>query len=70
MQSFHRSVAGHPVVHPQASVVAGYLLLLPLPSHKARGRSHSTKICRPKTWRLGTMIWVLPRVVGDGARRP
>lgn len=70
MQSFHRSVAGHPVVHPQASVVAGYLLLHPLSSHKARGWSHSTKTYRPKTWRLGTIIQAGPGVVGDVARRP
>ena len=70
MQSFLRSVAGHPVVHPRASVVVGHLLLLLLSSHKARGRSRSMKTYRPKTCRLGTMIWVRPRVVGAGARRP
>jgi hypothetical protein len=70
MQSFLRSVAGHQVVHPQALAVEGCLLLLLLSSQKARGRPRSMKTCRPKTWRLGTMIWVRPRVVCDRARRP
>jgi hypothetical protein len=57
MQSFLRWVAGHLVVRPQASVVvAGGLLLRLLSSRKARGRSRWMKTCRPKTWRLGTMV--------------
>lgn len=70
MQSFLRSVAGHPVVRPQTSVVVGCLLLHLLSSHKARGPSGSKKTCRPKTWRLGTMIWGYPVVVGGRALRP
>ena len=71
MQSFHRSVAGHLVVRPQASVVvAGCLLLHLLSSHKARGPSRSKKTCRPKTWRLETMILEYPVVVGGRAQRP
>ena len=72
MQSFLRSVAGHLVVRPQASVVvvAGCLLLHLRSSHKAHSPSRSKKTCRPKTWRLGTMIWVCPVVVGGRALRP
>jgi len=70
MQWFLRSVAGHPVVHPQALAVEGCLLPLLLSSQKARGRPHSMKTCRPKTWRLGTMIWASSRVVCDRAQRP
>lgn len=73
MQSFLRSVAGHLVVRPQASVVvvvAGCLPLHLLSSRKAPGPSRSMKTSRPKTWRLGTMIWVCPVVVGGRAQRP
>ena len=70
MQSFLRSVAGHLVVRLQASVVVGCLLLHLLSSQKARGPPRSMKTCRPKTWRLGTMIWVCPVVVGGRAQRP
>jgi hypothetical protein len=71
MQSFLRWVAGHPVVRPQVFVVVvGCLLLHLLSSRKAPGQSHSRKTCRPKTWRLGTMVWASLLVVGDGARWP
>ena len=73
MQWFLHLVAGHPVVRPQASVVvvaAGCLLLHLLSSRRAPGPSRSKKTCRPKTWRLGTMIWVCPVVVGGRALRP
>lgn len=71
MQSFLHSVAGHPVVRPQASVVVARCSLLHLlSSRRAPGPSHSMKTCRPKAWRQGTMIWGYPAVVGDGARRP
>ena len=70
MQSFLRSVAGHPVVRPWAFVVVGCLLPHLLSSRKDSGPSHSMKTSRPKTWRLEMPIWEYPVVVGDRSRRP